>query len=290
MLNDDDVVFLADTGKATALWRGWRARQVLLSTVDDYLIFATCLCLLRILSLRRTVLVAIRAEHSIDRSGSKALVRRALYRILRDLPLVNTLSIMPHEVEPRLTALTNDSIYDPAFFELTEFDDGTRNPHGSRLEPGCLPGDVVFLGVLAEPRNIRAFLDMFGPRSDIAATAQGRRSANLLNEALANSGNVVVIEGHLEAADFSHTLLTTQSVWCAFRPEYDNFSGVFCNAVRLGTPVWLTQGSRLCRFARMHGGKEIYQLTDNTGQAFVLYTQIKLDLKAIEKKNEAALK
>lgn len=290
VLNDHDVVFIDDIGKAEALRRGIRARRLLLSTADDYLVFATGLSLLRMLILGQTILVTIRAEHALDRTGVKALVRRGLYRLLRDLPRVKSLSIMPHEVEPRLAALTNKSIYDPAFLELAEVDDGIRNPHGPTLEPGRLPGDVVFLGVLAEARNIRAFLNLFGSHAEITARALGRRAANLSEQVLANPGHVTVIEGHLDAADFLREFLTARSVWCAFRPEYDNFSGVFCNAVRLGTPVWVTKDSRLCKFARLHGGQVVCELADKTGQTFVLYREITLDIPGLGKKNEAALK
>lgn len=290
VLNDRDVAFIYEIGKIVAFWRGIRARRLLLSTADDYLIFASFLSLLRVLILRRTVLVTIRAEHALDRKGVKALVRRGLYRLLRDLPLVKSLSIMPHNVEPRLAGLTNDCIHDPAFFELIEVGTGTRNPHGPALNPGHLPGDVAFLGVLSEARNIRTFLDLFGSHAEITARALGRRAADLPEQVLANRGHVTVIEGHLNAADFLRVFLNVQSVWCGFRPEYDNFSGVFCNAARLGTPVWVTKGSRLCKFARLHGGQAVCEIADTNGQAFVLYREIMLDIARLRKKNEDALK
>lgn len=288
--DDPDAAFLADIGRAPAFWRGLRAQRLLMSTADDYLIFATCLGILRILILRRSLLVTIRAEHALDRSGTKAFVRRALYRLLRDLPLIQIFSIMPHEIEQDLARLTNDSISDPAFFELPEVDENERKRNVASLVPGQLPSHVVFLGCLSEARNIGTFLDLFHLRTDIIAEVRGRRARNLPDQALANTGQVAVTEGHLSASDFEYELIKAHSVWCAFRPEYDNFSGVFCNAVCLGTPVWVTKGSRLCRFSKLHGGQEIYRLSDEKGQIYVLYQNISLNLASLQQKNDAALK
>ncbi len=289
LLDDSQIMFLSDTGKIDALRQTLGSKRLLLSTADDYLVFALCMSVLRVLLLRRTQLVTIRAEHTLDRGGAKAAVKWVLYRLLRDLPLVHIVSIMPHRIEPRLTRLTNASIYDPAFFELVESRGNARNPNNEDLPLGQLPAEVVFLGVLSETRNVRVFLDLFGAREGIVSKVYGRRAANLTDDALANPGHVIVNEGHLDDSSFARILATAQSVWCAFTPDYDNFSGVFCNAARFGTPVWLTEGSRLCRFAQHHGGQEVYRLQVN-GLAFVLFKRIELDLAQFKAENEATLK
>ncbi len=261
-----------------------------MSTADDYLIFATFLAIMRALILRRTLVVTIRAEHVLDRSGVKASARFFFYRFLRDAPLIKTFSIMPHEVEERLAWLTNASIHDPAFFELQTLDCYNGYSNRGVLPPGRLPDQVVFLGAFSESRNIRTFINLFSSRNDIIAIAKGRRSRDLPDDALWNSGRVHVVEGHLSNSDFKRALVTAQSVWCAFRPEYDNFSGVFCNAVRFGIPVWVTRGSRLSRFAELHEGKEVCRLYDNRGQVYILYQNISLKIAELKQENYAALK
>lgn len=289
---DQEIVILSETGWVITFWKAFMSNRLLLSTADDYLFFATILSFLRSIIMRQTDLVLIRPEHVLDRKDFKSWIKKKLYRIIIFQSCVRSFSIMPHSIEPRLATVTSSSIYDPAFFELDDViceKQYRKNPNATKLISDMIISEVVYLGVISETRNIRAFLDMFGSHEGINARVVGRRSRTLPDSALSNPGRVLIREEHLDKATFMHMFETAQSVWCAFRGDYDNFSGIFCNAMRFGTPVWVTAGSRLEKFAFMHGGQTVVSVK-SAEQIYHLVSCTEVNIDFLRATNEDTLR
>jgi len=290
--NDYEIVFLTEIGWVNAFKKALISNRLLLSTADDYLAFAAIISVLRSILIRRTDIVFIRPEHVLDQKNIKSFIKKRLYKVIGSQALVYSYSIMPHSIEPRLATLTSSSIYDPAFFEMDDViyrKKNHHNPNADKLISNMRISEVVYLGVISETRNIRAFLEIFARRDDISARVIGRRSRVLPDSVLSNPGQVLIKEEHLDKATFMHMFLTAQSVWCAFRADYDNFSGIFCNAMRFGTPVWVTAGSRLEKFALSNGG-QIVETINSAEQIYHLISCTNVNIDLLRVANEDTLK
>lgn len=243
------------------IWKLIKANRVVFSTADDYFVFYIGLSFIRVLMRKPSLGILIRAELCLDSSDGKFYLKKCLLWIQKRLGVGRSVSIMPFFVEPRLEVYVSDWIYDPAFFSgnkvssVLQSDNELNLIHNIKKEKLKGKRIVLFLGVLSEERGIREFiqlaLDNASLQDEVVYVACGLKSENIpdnLVDAFTHAGGVFYY-GRLSEHVFEELIDMADYLWCVFSSKYDQFSGVFCNALSKGVSVLVRKNSRLHKFS-----------------------------------------
>lgn len=242
------------------------SKDVLFSTADDYFIKFFFISLFRKLIGKKTVALLIRAEYCLKPSSIKHKIKRLMLILLLKLNMAKLITIMPFTVEPALENILSGWIYDPAFFMRNEnvfFDVAQENFLREMVNNNLDKKIILFLGALSKPRGFIEYTKLvkedvqFSLAEDFFYIAAGKNVFFNIDETYVKSNNLFVYPNLISESTFNFLLDSSWCVWCAYSKDYDQFSGIFCNAFVRSKYVLLTPGSRIERFAISHGSQFI---------------------------------
>lgn len=262
---------------ASALLRGRRtgwagmfvARpSVLFLMIEDSFALYLAVALWRSLLGRRTVGLLFRPGPAIDGQSLRLRAKRVSLRLLRHLPLVQTLSIMPVSLDLRMSMIVDGWIHD---FQLWDMGKAHRTLYRSlRKARAAPPGDeaarlharlrhvaagrrlLAAIGAQNRHKGFDVFADQAPQGGQFWHFAAGGKldgSCTEIATALAAAGGTV-INRFLSDAEMLALYAASDAVWCHFAASYDQASGVLGRAVQFGLPVVVRAGSfshRLCQ-------------------------------------------
>lgn len=238
--------------------------------------------LARSLTGRRTMGLLFQPLPCVSNPNLKRLVKQWSLRLLRRLPRISTLTILPHDLHPGFSRIADGSIHDFQFWDLPERDVERVRALREQFAVEILPEteappcteDVLDLAPLTH--HIR---ELSGGRMVIVALGGLNRlkgfdalaSQYIANPALQHAAFVAAGgEVAAESTKVGHDLrnagawlpdrfLTDEemlalyaaadAVWCCYSQDYDQASGILGRAMQLGVPVIVRAGSlnhRLC--------------------------------------------
>ena len=258
------VAFLGDIFAVRRARFNWRVlvdpNPVLVPLIEDGLGIYALVGLLRSLIGQRTAGFLFRPGTAISSQTLRHRGKRLVLRLLRLLPKVQTLTILPFVVEPRFAEIADGWIYDPQIWDLhwpapkKDASDGgalaeaiRRSAKGRKIccavgRQDTAKGFDQFAALYAAKAPLRdAMLFAYGGK--VAATCEN--AAAEFSAAGGYSVNRFIADAEL--LDF---YACADIVWCAYAPDYDQASGILGRAMQLGIPVVVRNGSlihRLCQ-------------------------------------------
>jgi len=236
---------------SSRFWRLVAAPQVFFCTIDaDYAGFIA-VALLRALRRKQTAGLFLRPMQCFEtRRPIMFPLKRRVFRWLCAVPGLTILSIIPHDIYPKLREVSHDWIYDPQMWDL--WIDG----------PPVLPDTALSRRVAAE-RGARRVLIFIGTGNAIKGFADFAAHAAQNREELLSvvAGRVgpeygaelaqlrslgMIVEDRLVTDDEILSLYKVADLaWCRYAPDYDQASGVFGRALQTGVTPILRSGSLL---------------------------------------------
>lgn len=259
---------LVDGVRTTSLWRMLLARQPLLFlTLEGSFGKYSFLAPMRALLGRRTVGLLLRPGPALRGTSFRLRTKRFLLKMLRRIPYVQTLTILPFSVEPRFSEIANGWIYDPQLWDL---DDDTRTrvqTGGTELAASIRMAATkrricVAIGTQHMKKGYDRFVQLYsasqGLRRRMLFASGGKVSEelSLFAKKFEDLGGYSLNRfiTHEELLDF---YAAADIVWCAYNPGYDQASGIFGRAVQLGLPVIVRRDSYLHRLSNTSGIEHI---------------------------------
>jgi hypothetical protein len=239
--------------RGPTFWRLVRADRVFFCTIDtDYLAF-TAIALLRAFRGRPTTglflrpMQCFRTERPIIYAA-----KRCAFRVLRRLPGLRILSIIPFAVEPRLAQVCHDWIHDPQLWDL--WLDGPpvlpETDLSRRVAKATGGRDVmIFIGAGNRIKGFDGFMDEALSRKDsVLAVVAGRVAPDFASEAqrLADEG-MIVEDRFVTDEEILSLYKVADRAWCRYAPDYDQASGIFGRAVQTGVTPIVREGSVVAR-------------------------------------------
>lgn len=218
-------------------------------------------CLLRAVLGRRTVGLLLRPLPALHGTSLRLRIKRAALIVLRRVPGVAVLTIIPFAVEPGLARIARGWIHDlqnwdfslgsesdPAQSMVTA--QAIRDQAGARKVCAAIGGQSRdkgfdrFAALWSGTPALRAeFLFAYGGKVTPDLASSAARFAASGGFALDRFVSDAELLGLYQAADL---------VWCAYDPAYDQASGILGRAMQFGLPVVVRAGSvieQLCRIA-----------------------------------------
>ena len=248
---------------ARKLW--WAREPVFFMMIEEDFALYAVVAMFRSACGRRTAGLLFRPLPALRGTGIRLGIKRLVLALLKRLPTVSTLTILPFSVEPGFERIADDWIYDPQLWDLGERDRriGTTPPAaGSTLAPVTATANgrriVAAVGRMDRAKGFdsfaRAYAGSAGLRAESLFISCGEINAEVAEEAaLLSKAGGVVIDREVNDDELLETYAAADIIWCCYAPDYDQASGVVGRAVQLGVPVIVRAGSLIEKFCVSEG-------------------------------------
>ena len=242
------------------------ARPVLFLMIEEAFWLYVLLAVGRAMLGRRTAGFLFRPQQALSGQTLRLRTKRALLRLMRRIPRIVTLTILPFAVEPRFAEIADGWIDDPQQWDLSEED----LKRFSQLKAGA-PTLKTLIRAAAGKRSIlcaigrqdrdkgfdqfaNSYIEQATTRQSYLFAVGGRVSNDLKGqaEALVAAGGVV-IDRRIDDAELLELYAAADIVWCCYSPGYDQSSGILGRAAQLGIPVLVRSGSLLQKLCENEG-------------------------------------
>lgn len=238
---------------------------------DSFLLYVAC-SLIRSVFGKKTVGLLFRPGPALEAKSIRLWMKRLLLISMKRLRNVTTLTIIPFDVCPGFSRISDGYIYD---FQLWDLDrkeinraklDGFSN--GSKYyksTKGC--GDNRFLVSAIGTQNLNKGFDNFVKlysvndrwRNSYIFLFAGRVDKSLyLDEIEFRKKGGVGFSDYVSDEDVLSVYAITDLVWCFYSRDYDQASGILGRAIQFGLPVFVRTGSLMQVFCEAYNISHVH--------------------------------
>lgn len=271
-LLSEELGYVALTGRASNYMRELLgAQRVLFATLDGDIDRFLLIAAVRSLFFRPTCGIFIGPLHYIKRPANwRELLRTFGLRMVKRLPRVEVLSIIPHPVRPLLSRITSGWIHDPQLWDLCSRSDPLPVTDLSR-HVGRLKAQrkvVVYLGKVSKRKGLHDLVRLTaGLEQEFLVVVAGQLLDDGKQAAQELRERGMLVEDRFISDDELLSLYgVADYVWCVYPPTYDQASGVFGRAIQLGVLPVIRSGSVLDDYTKFIGANAV-ALEDVAGMA-----------------------
>ena len=261
------VAFLGDIFAIRRVRFNWRVlgdpNPVLVPLIEDGLGIYTLVGLLRSLIGRRTVGFLFRPGPAISSKTLRHRGKRLVLRLLRLLPRVQTLTILPFAVEPRFAEIADGWIYDPQLWDHHWPAAMSGAPVGGALADAIrqtADGRAICAAVGRQDtaKGFDQFVALYSvakPLREVMLFAYGGKVAAPCETTAAEfaAAGGYGVNRFINDAELHDFYACADIVWCAYAADYDQASGILGRAMQLGIPVVVRNGSLIHRLCQIEG-------------------------------------
>lgn len=238
-------------------------KPVLVPIVEASTFNYTALCLIRsFLGLHTAGLLFRPLPTLLDQSWRTRIKRWAL-KLVRRLPRVATLTIMPFSVEPRFAEIAHDWIHDLQFWDLhyplPMAQDRAEGPlAGALRETAAGRAICCAIGRQDHDKGFDLFAQAYAQSETLRAKmlfAFGGKVAAPLADAAADfeAAGGLARARFIDHDELLDLYACADLIWACYAPQYDQASGIFGRAMQMGLPVVVRNHSLLHRLCRSEG-------------------------------------
>lgn len=226
---------------------------------------------LRALIGRRTVGLLFRPGPALKGNSLRLRFKRGLLRLLKAMPSVATLSIVPFPLQPRFAEIADGWIYDFQLWDMGAADYATvaalregrdcANPdavtfHAAIVAASAGKPVVVALGVQSRSKG---FVRLAAAAEMLAAQGWQIVVAGRIDPALAAEKarleelGALIADRFVSDGEILGAYAGATAVWACYDPSYDQSSGILGRAVQFGCSVVVRKGSLSETFCEQEG-------------------------------------
>ncbi len=217
-----------------------RAQRLLFATLDDGIITFLVVALIRMLIGKKTAGIMLR-PHSCNRTGTLAeRVKYWMFRGLSKSPRVSIISIVPYSSNAQIKAVTTHWVHDP---QLWDYANLQRNPdpdlYRAIMENADLRKTLAFVGSVTSIKGISFLAEIVqmdpGILSEIHLVIAGKVAPEALEPVeLLREAGAQIFDRFVSVQELEAVYDASDMIWCCYRPDYDQASGIFGRAVQFG--------------------------------------------------------
>jgi hypothetical protein len=218
----------------------------------------------------RTVGLLFRPKPALYGASVRLQLKRGLLKILRRIPSVKTLSIVPATLDSRISEIADDWLYD---FQLWDMGDVEIDQfHG--FSSGGVAGEagelfsqllksaagrklLVAVGTQDRSKGFDEFAEFCvspGVRDNWLCASGGKVQENCQSyKSQVEAAGGYVLDRFISNDELLALYAASSVVWCAYSESYDQASGILGRAVQFGIPVIVRAGSYSHRFCQVEG-------------------------------------
>lgn len=218
---------------------------------------------LRALIGRRTAGLLFRPGPAIAPTNTRLRLKSSILRLLKAMPRVTTITILPFDVDPRMAEIADDWIHDPQLWDLTETEKGdVRRWRAERTDGPGLAGEnrraagqrlvVTAIGRQDRDKGFDLFVKLYAAsavlRKRTLFAYGGKVDLKLDNDAetFEQAGGAAA-RRFISDTEMLELYACADLIWATYAQGYDQASGIFGRAVQLGLTPIIREGSLIHR-------------------------------------------
>lgn len=219
---------------------------------DNFLLYFIVGCIRAFLG-RRTVGLLFRPKPALEASNFRLKLKLVMLRFLKKINSIQTLSIVPTTLEPKIATIVDDWIYDFQLWDITE--------EHKNISKKIRKGETNFSDLEKYEIAFHVKDKAYGRKILIALGAQNKgkgthtlsENINFLNELgfltiiagrfdhesiqqkknLENNG-AIIFDRFMSDEEILALYSIADAVWCYYDPSYDQASGILGRSIQLG--------------------------------------------------------
>ena len=278
-----------------------KKEPVLFLMVEDSFFFYFISGLFRSLLGRKTVGLLFRPKPAIEANSLRLKIKKYILKLLKCIPSINTLLIIPTSLDKDFDSISDGWIYDFQFWDVTdlEYNSFSENQHNKkenklRYAIKDLADNRKIISAIGT-QNIQKGFDIF--LNEYLSNEKIRREFLFSFGGKSNDKFNKDIKIFLKEKGFAlnkfisdEELLTIYSssdlIWALYSEKYDQASGIFGRAVQYGIPVIVRENSLIHKISIMENISHIALTKDNISNILDINIDIPNLLKGKEFKNK----
>jgi len=254
--------------------------SVLFLMIEDSFSLYFFICLYRTILGRTTAGFLFRPKPVVANPSLKLKIKRIALSILKKIPTVKTLLIIPDSIHPKFSTISDGWIYDFQFWDLQEkdyknfialkekkqvcplFTSITNMKNGRKVLSALggqdrIKGFDTFANTYIENKNIqKQFLFAYGGKV---------KGFNELAINFDKTGGYSKNE-FISDDDFIALYASSDLVWTLYAEDYDQASGIFGRAVQLGIPVLVRTNSLIHKICILENIPHVAMIKEETSK------------------------
>jgi hypothetical protein len=253
--------------RGARFWRLVRAPKVFFATIDDDYFGFAAVALVRMAIFRPTMGLFLRPQQCFQNDRKIVyFIKRYAFKIIRKIPKITVMLIVPIDVHPNYEEIADDWIYDPQLWDLT-FEKKKLTPPETEISKRIERerGSKKVLSYIGHASNIKGFdiiSDAIIKNPDVAKdllfVVGGKISeeCTLAAKKLEEMG-MIVINRYVTDQEILSIYGATDLVWCCYDVNYDQASGIFGRAIQMQRLTVVRKGSIIDKTSEMIGVEPI---------------------------------
>lgn len=216
-----------------------RAERLMFGTLDDDVRGFLFVSVLRAFLGRRTAGIFMRPQ-SCFFPGLHGHCKRLTFAMVRRVPGVSTLSLLPFKAMPQLAQVASTDVHDPQLWDVV--DDVQAVDRATWTEVTRIAAGrpvLTFLGTVTLGKGVGFLDDLVAARPDLAQRLCIIIAGEVKGESRVAVDRIVAAGATLwnrrtSDAELVALYQLSDAVWACYHPLYDQASGIFGRALQLG--------------------------------------------------------
>lgn len=237
--------------------------KLLFATIDDDYIGFSIISMIRSFFGLRTVGLFLRPKQCFLTNKLVYKAKKKLFQGLVKIPRLTVISIIPYDLCPRYSEISNKWIHDPQLWDIGSEENYQSTGFISVLDEFDKVDKKVlsFIGTVNKIKGFMFLYDIVKNNPEITIThtiiiaGKVNEECRAEVEELKNYG-VVVINRYLTDDEISELYDLSDTIWCCYHPTYDQASGIYGRAFQKNKKPIVRQGSLIEQYKK-------YTMTDH---------------------------
>lgn len=226
----------------------------------------------------KTVGFFFRPIPTIEGRSIRLKAKRLAFKFLKLIKSISTLTIVPHDVDVRLSEVSSGWIYDPQLWDLNcpEIKNKSKIKSSKILEmENMAAGRIVCVALGRQDVDkgfdefARAYKEVPGLKDKVLFAYAGKTSHDVSESAKSlKIQGAYVYDKHISDDELFQFYLAVDYVWCVYGDNYDQASGILGRAIQFGVPVIVRSGTLMHKFCQKENYPHVVYDKDEPAKAF----------------------
>lgn len=236
---------------------------VFFASIEDDVLLFILISQLRSFLGRPTGGILLSPQHCTHPKKFNHYIRQFFFSKFTRGNIVSIISILPHYVDEKYSKYSCDWIYDPQFWDLTEYIHGEIPwPKSDLAEKAVRFSEgrpiLLFLGTATRTKGFEFLAQIAQLETDFsqkfALVVAGRIPRDQSRaRAILDKCGALIVDRHLSEEEVLSLKREVTLLWACYDPSYDHSSGLFGRAIQLDKIAIVRKGARLDAIAHAVG-------------------------------------
>ena len=240
-----------------------RTPILIFASIDDVYIEFLIISIIRSIYGKKTVAIFLRPTQCFEKTKYIYTIKRWVFKVLKRNNNLKILSIIPFDIKPNLAQVAHGWVHDP---QLWDTSNSTPIPIKEMYDKILKYADgrmiMTFIGSVKMIKGFKYLTEIFQNditlKNTILVVVAGKIDSDCTEEAkmLIDLG-MLVEDRYVTDSEIETLYCLSDIIWCCYRPDYDQASGIYGRSIQYGKRPIVRAGSILEEYQNITGASHI---------------------------------